>query len=174
MSLQDSAGTEPDYDRLLRANLERVFNERDPERRAAAVADLFVEEPVMYEPDAVVGGREAISAVAGKLLERFGLDFAFVPEGQAAGHYGMASLRWHAGPRNGAPLVSGIDTAEVRDGRIARLWVLLDSSSNKRGSSQSGQSRRQVPTRCCRSHVLARTSGSNESRRPVATKTGGK
>lgn len=130
MSLQDSDGIEPDYDRLLRANLNQVFNERDPERRAAAVAELFVEEPVMYEPDAVVSGREAIAAVAAKLLERVGPDFAFVPEGRAAGHHGMASLRWHAGPMSGPTLVSGIDTAGVRDGRIARLWVLLDPSSN--------------------------------------------
>jgi len=80
----------------------------------------------MYEPDAVVSGRDAISAVAGKLLAQFGPDFAFVPEGKAVGHHGMASLRWHAGPRNGPAIVSGIDTAEVLDGKIVRLWVLLD------------------------------------------------
>ncbi|TWB40645.1 hypothetical protein [Nitrospirillum pindoramense] len=32
----------PDHDALLRANLERVFNERDPDRRALAMADLYV------------------------------------------------------------------------------------------------------------------------------------
>lgn len=122
----DPTGAEPDYDHLLRSNLERVFNERDPERRANAIAEIFVDEPVMYEPDAVVSGREAISSVAGKLLERFGPDFTFVPEGRAAGHHGMASLRWHAGPAKGPVTVSGIDTAQVDNGRIARLWVLLE------------------------------------------------
>lgn len=126
MSSLDTAGTKPDYDHLLRSNLERVFNERDPERRSAAIADIFINEPVMYEPDAVVAGREAISAVAGRLLARFGPDFAFVPQGKAVGHHGIASLRWQAGPRNGAAIVSGIDTAEVQDGRVVRLWVLLD------------------------------------------------
>lgn len=117
---------EPDYDHILRSNLERVFNERDPQRRAQALAELTVGNPVMFEPDAVVEGRDAISAIAGRLLERFGPDFAFVPDGRAAGHHGMASLRWHAGPTGGEPVVSGIDTAEILDGRIARLWVLLD------------------------------------------------
>lgn len=117
---------EVDYDGLLRANLERVFNERDAARRSQAMADLFVADPVMYEPDGVVEGREAIATVAGKLLDNFGPDFAFVAERVAVGHHGMASLRWHAGPHGGPVVVSGIDTAEIVDGRISRLWVLID------------------------------------------------
>lgn len=122
----ENALIEPDYDHLLRSNLERVFNERDPARRALAMADLFVEQPTMYEPDGIVQGRDAISAVAGKLLDQFGPDFAFVPEKTAIGHHGMASLPWHAGPVNGPAIVTGIDTATIVDGRIERLWVLLD------------------------------------------------
>lgn len=116
--------TNPSED-LLHANLERVFNERDAGLRDRAIAELFVGDPVMYEPDAVVEGRAAISAIAGKLLAQFGADFAFVPEGAAMGHHGMASLRWHAGPRNGPVAVTGMDVAEIVDGRIARLWVML-------------------------------------------------
>jgi hypothetical protein len=47
---------EPDYEYLLRSNLERVFNERDPAKRAAALDELYVAEPVMYEPTNVVRG----------------------------------------------------------------------------------------------------------------------
>jgi hypothetical protein len=119
---------EPDYDHLLRSNLARVFNERDAARRMRAVEELYTADPVMYEPEAVVEGREAISAVAGKLLERFGPDFAFMPDAPCLGHHGMASLRWHAAPRSGQIVVSGIDTAEIVDGKIARLWVLLDAN----------------------------------------------
>lgn len=118
--------TEPDYDHLLRSNLERVFNERDPLARSNAIAELYTADPVMYEPDAIVTGRAAISAVAGGLLERFGPDFAFVAAGSALGHHGMATLRWHAGPAKGPVAVTGADMAEILDGRIARLWVLLD------------------------------------------------
>jgi hypothetical protein len=99
--MTDTAAThhavEPDYGALLEANLQRVFNERDPVRRDAAIADLFVVDPVMYEPDAIVTGRQAISDIAGKLLTNFGPDFAFVPEGRGLGHHGMATLRWRAG-----------------------------------------------------------------------------
>jgi hypothetical protein len=83
----------PDYDRLLRANLERVFNERDADRRAAAIDELFVDEPVMYEPNDVVRGRAAIADVAGKLLEQFGPTFRFTAMGTAVGHHGASPHR---------------------------------------------------------------------------------
>ncbi len=121
---------EPDYDRLLRANLERVFNERDAGKRVAAIDELFVDEPVMYEPTGIVRGRAAIADVAGQLLEQFGPTFRFTPVDTAVGHHGLGSLQWQAGPNGGAIVVTGADVAEVVNGRIARLWVLLNQPAN--------------------------------------------
>lgn len=118
--------SEMDLDHLLRANLLRVFNERDAAKRDAAIAELFVADPVMYEPDNVVEGRAAISAVVGNLLEQFGPSFQFAPLAPAVGHHGLAVLRWQAGPAGGPIAVTGSDAAHMLDGRIARLWVLLD------------------------------------------------
>lgn len=117
---------EPDYDKLLRTNLERVFNERDVGKRAAALDELFVDEPVIFEPTDVMRGRAAIAAIAGKLLDQFGPTFRFTPVAVAVGHHGLGSLRWKAGPEGGPIAVTGTDVAEVVDGRIARLWVLLN------------------------------------------------
>ena len=64
--------------------------------------------------------------MAGKLLEQFGPTFTFVPRGVAVGHHDMATLRWQAGPKEGPIAVTGTDLAEVIDGRISKLWVLLD------------------------------------------------
>lgn len=121
------ATAEPDYDQLLRANLEHVFNERDDETRARAIDALFAADPVMYEPDNIVEGRAAISAVAGKLLEQFGPTFRFTATGRAVGHHGLAVLRWEAGPAGGPVAVTGADAARIVDGRIAELWVLLNA-----------------------------------------------
>lgn len=125
MTIRNQAAA-PDYDSVLKANLQRVFNERDAAARDAAIADLFVAEPVMFEPDGVVNGRASISRVAGELLEKFGPTFVFVPEGTAVGHHGLGYLRWHVGPSGGPVAVAGADVAELVDGRIARLWVMLD------------------------------------------------
>jgi hypothetical protein len=121
-----SASSAPDFNALLRANLEQVFNERDADKRIAAIQQLFSAEPTMYEPEGIVTGQAAISDVAGALLEQFGPDFSFVAQGVAVGHHGMAYLRWHAGPKEGPVVVTGADVAEVVDGKIVRLWVLLD------------------------------------------------
>ncbi len=116
-----------DFDHLLRSNLERVFNERDDDKRRAAIAELFVEEPIMYEPTNIVRGREDISRVAGDLLKQFGPTFRFVPDGAAVGHHGLGHLAWHAGPEHGPVAVTGTDVAETESGKISRLWVLLNA-----------------------------------------------
>ncbi|WP_342761062.1 nuclear transport factor 2 family protein [Bradyrhizobium sp. CSS354] len=116
-----------EFDHLLRSNLERVFNERDEDKRRAAIAELFVDEPVMYEPTNIVRGRAEISRIAGDLLKQFGPTFRFVPDGAAVGHHGLGHLAWHAGPEHGPTTVTGADVAEVENGRISRLWVLLNT-----------------------------------------------
>lgn len=122
--------SEPDYNSVLRANLEQVFNERNAAKRVTAIDQLFVADPVLFEPTGVVQGAAAISEVAGKLLEQFGPDFSFVPEADAVGHHGLGVLRWRAGPQGGKTVVSGADAAEIVDGRISRLWVLINPSQS--------------------------------------------
>jgi hypothetical protein len=58
-----------DFDSLLRAYLERVFSERDDTQRALTLDESFTDAPVMYEPDRPVRGRDAISRVAGDLVQ---------------------------------------------------------------------------------------------------------
>ena len=115
-----------DVDTLLRANLKRVFNERNDKLRADAVAALYTEAPVMYEPAGPVHGRNEIHRIAGELLQQFGPDFRFTAQGIGVGHHGMATLRWTGGEPGRPPMLQGFDTAEVVDGRIARLWVLIE------------------------------------------------
>ncbi len=119
-----------DFDGLLRANLEQVFNERDDTKRATVIAALYTDAPVMYEPSRPVHGQADISQVARDLLKQFGPTFRFKAEGVAVGHHGMATLRWSAGEPDMPPVVQGFDTAEILDGRIARLWVLIEPPSN--------------------------------------------
>lgn len=118
------------HDDLLGSNLERVFNERDPARRMSAIDELYSAEPVMYEPDNVVVGRKAIADVAGALLEQFGQAFRFRPDGPTVSHHGVAVLRWRGGPGD-ETVVTGFDVAEIADGRIARLWVLIEPPATR-------------------------------------------
>ncbi len=121
-----AAQTDTDFDALLRANLDHVFNQRNAVERLKAVRELFAAAPTLYEPAGIVQGQQAIANVAGALLEQFGDDFAFVPTGAALGHHGLGYLRWQAGPKNGPVVVTGVDVAQISDGKITQLWVLLD------------------------------------------------
>jgi len=51
--------TAPDasgIDELMQANIVRVFNERDPDRRRMALSELYSEGAVLYDPETVATG----------------------------------------------------------------------------------------------------------------------
>ncbi|MCR6662907.1 MAG: nuclear transport factor 2 family protein [Luteimonas sp.] len=115
-----------DYDMRMRANLEKVFSQRDAGLRLRAIADLYLPDAVLYEPDTVVTGHEAISAAVDKLLSMLPADFTFVARGPAVGHHGIGRLHWQAGAPGGPVAVTGTDVATFQGDRIGTLHVFLD------------------------------------------------
>ncbi len=111
---------------LLRANMARVFNERDARRRLAAVRELYAPDATLYEPQTAVTGHEAISGAVGELLATLPPDMMFTPTGAEGSHHGLAFARWQGGPAGGAALVTGMDVAHSSRGRINALYVFLD------------------------------------------------
>lgn len=124
---RDINETAVDYVVLLQANLDRVFNERNSERRRAAIAELYEPQAVLYEPEAEAMGHTAINAAVERLLANLPADFAFAVTAPAVGHHGVGRLRWEGGPKNGPAVVSGTDVALLGNGRIRSLYVLLDA-----------------------------------------------
>jgi len=114
-----------DYERLMQANLVRVFGERDAKRRIAAIRELYAEDAVLYEPDASATGHVAISQAVDALLSSLPPNFAFTAIGPAVGHHGVGRLRWRSGPPNG-PVALGTDVARIESGRIQTLHVFID------------------------------------------------
>lgn len=115
-----------DYDRLMQANLARVFNERDAARRLEAIAELYAKDAILNEPDASFEGHSSISQAVTDLLDRFPADFAFTAMGPAIGHHSIGRLRWSAGPPNGPAAVTGMDIVHFQDGRIHALYVFIE------------------------------------------------
>ncbi|HXC78828.1 MAG TPA: nuclear transport factor 2 family protein, partial [Candidatus Acidoferrum sp.] len=115
-----------DYNMLMQANAARVFSERDPRRRLAAIRELYTADAVLTEPEAVVEGQAAICDAVSELLSKLPPAFAFAAVGPAVGHHDVGRLLWKAGPPNGPPAVTGMDIAHFKDGRIHALYVFLD------------------------------------------------
>ncbi|MBR1223168.1 nuclear transport factor 2 family protein [Bradyrhizobium sp. U87765 SZCCT0131] len=127
--MSTSTESSPDYDRLMRANLARVFSERDAGRRIAAIRELYAEDAVLHEPDHSATGPAAIDAAVSALLSRLPPDYAFTASGPAIGHHGVGRLRWQAGPPNGPVAAAGMDIAHIQDGRIHSLHVFLEPAA---------------------------------------------
>jgi hypothetical protein len=115
-----------EIDALMQANIVRVFNERDPDRRRIALSELYSEGATLYDPETVATGWDAISQAVGDLLHRLPPDFVFTAAGHAVGHNGAARLFWRAGPSDGPVAVTGTDVAHIENGRIKLLYVFVD------------------------------------------------
>ena len=115
-----------DPDALMQANIVRVFNERKPDLRLAALDELYAEDATLYDPETVATGRGPISKAVDDLLLSLPPDFAFSATGPAVGHNGVGRLFWRAGPPDGPVAVTGTDIAHIEDGRIKLLYVFVD------------------------------------------------
>ena len=115
-----------DFNGLLQANLKRVFGERDAGKRMAAIRELYAPDAVLYEPDDIATGHEAIAHAVDALLTSLPPSFVFTAIGPAVGHHGVGRLRWSGGPPQGPVAVTGTDVVHVEDGLIKSLHVFID------------------------------------------------
>jgi hypothetical protein len=117
-------------DALMQANIVRVFNERNPDRRGAALRDLYTENATLCDPETVATGREAISEAIDSLHRMLPPGFVFTATGHAVGHNGAARLFWQAGPPRGPAAITGTDFAHIENGRIKLLYVFVDPGAH--------------------------------------------
>jgi hypothetical protein len=122
---------------LLDRNLQEVFGEGNPERRRAAIQELWAEDATLYVPPGAIVGRAAIDSFAGTLRATHP-DYVYTPHGKPQVMQNAGRLAWGSGPPGGPPLYTGWDVIIVQDGRIDALYVFLDEASEEfRRSSQA-------------------------------------
>ena len=126
---QENTLNDEDYDRLMQANLARVFNERDAAQRLTAIAELYAPDAVLNEPGVAAVGHAAISAAVDALQNKLPPTFAFTALGPALGHHDLGRLRWQGGVPGAKPDVHGMDVAHVSHGRIQQLHVFIEPAA---------------------------------------------
>ncbi len=109
---------------LMRTQLFEVFNERDPQRRRAVIDRLYDPAVVFSDPEETVTGVDALDAKAQGLLDQ-APGFVFAADGPVLVSDDLGHAAWRFGPEGGEPVVRGIDMAQVKDGRIVRLYTVL-------------------------------------------------
>ncbi|WP_446220125.1 nuclear transport factor 2 family protein [Micromonospora sp. IBHARD004] len=113
---------------LMRRNLLDVFNERDPERRNAAIALTYAQDVVWHEPDRVIRGREALVQRATELLAETP-GWVFRPDGPVSALDDLGHLGFQYGPAGQPPVFTGMDIARCKDGVIVELYTFVSGSS---------------------------------------------
>ena len=113
---------------LLTRNLHDVFGENDPERRRAAIGEIFTEDCVFYEPRGTYRGRDEIDRIAG-VIKATHPDFRYQPivPPEELGDGGR--VQWVSGRPGEAPEYAGTDFIIARDGRIAAVYLFFDKLS---------------------------------------------
>lgn len=126
-SVPPSAGVDVDgIATLLNRNLPEVFGEGDPARRKAAIEELYTNDCVLYVPPGIFVGHDALDKFAGDLRATHP-HYVYTPRGATQVLHNSARLAWGSGPKGERPLYTGVDFIIARDGKIAALYVYLDS-----------------------------------------------
>jgi hypothetical protein len=115
----------PELEPLMERNLLEVFGQRDPERRAAAITELYTADCTFFEAEEQIAGREALNTKIGSILKD-APGFVFRSAGRAQVNHDLGRLRWQFGPPGAAPVVTGMDIALFEHGRIRSLYTFLD------------------------------------------------
>jgi hypothetical protein len=114
---------------LLQRNLQEVFGEGDATRRRGAIQELYTEDCVLYVPPGKFVGYDALDKFAGDLRATHP-HFVYTPRGAPQALHDAGRLAWGSGPRGEIPDYTGLDVIIVCDGKIAALYVFLDSMSS--------------------------------------------
>jgi hypothetical protein len=111
---------------LLNRNLPKVFGEGDAARRRRAIQQLYTEDCVLYVPPGAFVGHDALDKFAGDLRATHP-HCVYTPHGAPQVLHNSGRLAWGSGPKGEAPAYTGVDFIIARDGKIAALYVYLDS-----------------------------------------------
>jgi hypothetical protein len=111
----------------MERNVLDVFGERDSARRKLVIDELYTENCSFFEADDQIMGRDALNAKVGQILEE-APGFVFRLAGPAEVNHDHGRVRWHFGPNGAAPVVTGMDVAVFKQGRISSLYAFLDKA----------------------------------------------
>lgn len=103
-----------------------AWNETDPQRRRALIAEGWSEDASYLDPLAAVSGHDGLDTLIDAVQRQFpGLRFSLL--GAVDGHNDRLRFSWALGLEGGEPLARGTDFALLAaDGRLRSVTGFLD------------------------------------------------
>ena len=103
-----------------------IWNESDPERRRALIAETWTENASYLDPMLQGDGRDGIDAMIVGVQERFP-GHRFRRTGDVESHHDRLRFTWELAPQAGDPVVSGTDFGVVTpDNRLQAITGFFD------------------------------------------------
>jgi len=103
-----------------------VWNETDPSRRRALIAEQWADDAQYLDPMMQGNGHDGIDAMIAAVQDRFP-GFRFTLHGTPDGHNDRVRFSWALGPDGAAPVAHGTDFVQLSaDGRIRAVTGFLD------------------------------------------------
>jgi hypothetical protein len=113
----------------MERNVSEVFGNRDSERRARAIAELYVDDCALYDAEGEAVGQAAVSDRVGHILDESPPGFAFSVVGHAEVVHDVGRLRWESGAAGAPPVLRGMDIAVFANGKIRTLYTFIETPS---------------------------------------------
>jgi len=104
-----------------------MWNETDPARRRALVAETWTETARYLDPALSGEGRDGIAAMVAQVQERFP-GHRFRRTGPVDGHHDRIRFAWALGPDGGPDVVSGTDFAVLAGDRLDAVTGFFDQA----------------------------------------------
>src|SRR5882757_7125360 len=111
---------------VLLRNLVEVFDERDRNRRRAAIAELWAADGLFVDPMGRFTGHEALDGAIQTLHEHT-VAYRFAAAGAPVTHARGGLVLWTYGPEGDESRVTGEDAFVVADGRIVAIYAFVDN-----------------------------------------------
>ena len=102
-----------------------VWNETDPGRRRALLAQGWTETATYADPLMQGQGHDQIGALIGAVHERFP-GFRFALAGKADGYASQVRFSWQLGPQGAEDMIMGTDFVTLDGERLASVTGFLD------------------------------------------------
>jgi hypothetical protein len=105
-----------------------TWNEKDPERRLALVAETFTNDADYLDPLMQGAGQDGIDAMIAGVQQQYA-DYRFELAGAPDAHNDRVRFSWHlVGNGGGAPVATGYDFGTLaEDGRLRSVTGFLET-----------------------------------------------
>ncbi|WP_431213915.1 nuclear transport factor 2 family protein [Puia sp. P3] len=102
-----------------------IWSERDAEKRAAMIPEVYAPDVEVVDPHFVAHGHAGLQQLITNLQAKFP-DRRFTPRGPIEGHHNVGRLFWQFGTAEEPAQETGQDVFVFQDSRIRQLLIFID------------------------------------------------